>query len=504
MLKLNYFKNVRSPRCLDYITITDYIQKIKSGYEIEKIQEARESGKGQVYDRIKLNRSCVSFNFLFKDSKENKNIQASTGLLYFDIDGIGLDELYKLDFTKVYIAHKSFGGKGTSIIVKASGINPDNFKDACLYIAAELGIADVIDMNAMKMVQSTVLSYDPDTYTNDDAYIFSMEEKVSFHRELRRQEGISTKNEKVSFREELRREEGISPMNDTFLKSQYSGPLRNSNAGDNVPEGLDYKVFPERINTAHVIIPRNIKEGNRTNVLIAQLNNLLALNPSMTYKQVLERAFQLHHINTNNRLNFGEVEKIVKSVWGYKVDGTLKPIYNKPRTVIFHPTCKLSKEEKIGIVNVEVGKIRSNKTKLRIQEAIETWDVQEKITIKAVAVKLDMSEVTVKRYWASFKEQAKRIKLQQRCSKASIIHIDTVVESEVQPTIEEGIPSTDRFSSVYELAVFVKSSFPLKYSPEGVKGIFDFFRTEQLPCRKPMFVGFLKLNISHVGNFSII
>lgn len=466
MLQLDYFKNVRSPQCEKQITITEYINIIKSGFEVDKIERARQVGKGQVYDNIKMNRPCVSFNFHFDGYKENKKIIGSTGLLYFDIDGIGMDELCQLDYSKVYIAHKSFGGKGTSIIVKVSGITTDNFKDAYMYIAKQLAIEDIIDMNAVKMVQSTVLSFDASIYINDEAFCFVIKEKVSF-------------------REELRKKGGIYPWNDTFLKNNYLGPLRNTNAGDYVPADLAYKVFPEKIDTAKVVIPRNIREGNRSNVLLAELNNLVFLNPMLTYNQVLERAFQLHQINTNNRLPVSEVEKIAKSIWKYKMDGSLKPINNQPRTVIFNPTCKYSREEKIGIVNAEVGKIKSNKTKLRIQEVIETWDAPEKITIKTVAAKVYLSEVRLKHYWKFFKEKVKEINLQQRVLKVSKITSDTPVESEVPLVIEEEVITIkDTLASIFELADFIKSHYPLKYSSDGVKRIFDFFTTEQLPCTK--------------------
>jgi hypothetical protein len=480
MFTLNYYKNLKAPACLENITIPDYVEQVRSGLMVEDILLARQHGKGKLYDRIKQRRPCVSINFKFNGYKNNENIQDSTGLLYFDIDGMGLDELYSLDLSKIYVAHKSFGGKGTCLIVKASGITQENFKVVYQDIATKLGISDIMDTNAIKMVQSTVLSYDPDIYFNENSIVF---------------------DEKVSFRGELKREENISPRNDTFLKPKYHTAPRNSNAADLVPENLEYMVFPEGIMTAQVIIPRNIKEGSRTNVLLAELNNLVVLNPWLNYAQVLEKAYMIHNINTDDRLSPKEVQNAVDSIFRYKIEGTLRPINNKIRKVIFKSVSALSREEKIGIVNIEVGKIRTDVTKKKISEAVEGWNCKTKITAKVVAQKINMSPATVKRHWSGVKELVKsqNAKLKTGQVTTSSLTEDCGVDENKKTKANENL-TDETITSVIDLSSFIKTVTSKLYNESAIERYFDFFRDEGEQCTPTNICRLLGIDVSVLRN----
>jgi hypothetical protein len=166
-------------------------------------------------------------------------------------------------------------------------------------------------------------------------------------------------------------------------------------------------VFPEGIGTARIDIPRNISIGSRTRVLMAIMNQVVALNPMQTQEQILNRALVFNSIITKEPLGYEKVIGIVSSIVRYNKEGTLTPINNKIRKVIFNEKSRLSREEKVAIVNKEVGAIRTERTKQRIYNAIEGWNVPDKITAKKIAIVLNLGLSTVKRYWPEFKALVK-------------------------------------------------------------------------------------------------
>ena len=119
------------------------------------------------------------------------------------------------------------------------------------------------------------------------------------------------------------------------------------------------------------------------------------------------KACNLNKIITDSPLEHHEVVGVVNSVFKYKMNGTLKPINNKNRKVIFNEKSKLTKHEKITISNQEIGKLRTELTKKKIHEAILNWDSKERLTAKSVAKRIQMGVSTVKRYWPEYKELIK-------------------------------------------------------------------------------------------------
>ena len=190
------------------------------------------------------------------------------------------------------------------------------------------------------------------------------------------------------------------PRNDRFLNNKY----RLTNASDFVPDGKEYEVFQDGVLTAKVNIPRNIPQGNRTRVLMAIVQQIVALNPFSLYQHTLNRALGINQIFTNQPLSEKEVIGIVDSIIKYRDNKTITPINNKIRKVIFRKDSQLTRAEKTGIVNVEIGAIRTNKTKQLIHDAIENWDKPEKITAQKIAFITGKGIATINRHWKQFKE----------------------------------------------------------------------------------------------------
>jgi hypothetical protein len=402
MYQVNLFQNLKSPSNPICISLEQYIEWVKNGNNQQRVLAGRLYEKGStLYNRAKEASPCVTFNFLYKGYKSDDNIISSTGLIYYDMDSVeAIDAINKIDKRKIHVLNKSFGGIGYSLIVKASGITVNNFNESYLSIAKELGIDKLFDHNAFKKSQFTVLSYDSNIFYNYDSFVFS-----------------SSKSNKVSFSGNMSSLSSNSLRNDTIFNKQNK--FRYTNASDYIKSENEYQVFPDGIDVAKINIPRNIQVGNRKNVLIAIVNQIVSLNYHLSRERVLEMAVRINEIITKEPLSYKDVLGVVSSVFKYKQDGTLKPINNKIRKVIFKEDSKLSKIEKIAISNKEIGKLRRGKTKQKIYDAIKNWNSQEKITAKELANKIQMGIATVKRSWIDFNDLIKNHNEQIKNSRIS-------------------------------------------------------------------------------------
>ena len=316
MYKINLFKNYKTPFNPITINLEQYVDWLTKGHNKEKVITARLYKKGELlYNKEKETSLCVNFNFLFDKYRSDKHIISSTGLLYYDFDSAdAITSLSKIDKNKILLLNKSFGGNGYSMVVKANGITKENFNVSYVSIATELGINNLFDASAVKKIQPTVLSFDSDAIYNPDSIVFNAinTEKVSFS---------SNMSSFLYF-----------PRNDTFFKYN-SNSFRITNASDYVDENNVYQVFSDGISVAKIDIPRNIPVGNRTKTIMAIANQVITINPWINFEEALKRILSFNDIITKERLTYNEIVGIVKRLFKYKAEGTLKPINNKIRNL---------------------------------------------------------------------------------------------------------------------------------------------------------------------------
>lgn len=468
MYQLNFYRNLKSPRIEKTITIEEYISLIRDGYQIADITEARKHVKGtKPYDEIKETRACVTFNFLFKRYKKNQNITGTTGLLYFDFD-IPIDQL---DQSKIFLHHKSFGGKCSCIVVQVQGLNLKNFKTNYELIAAELSIPHNYDECARKATQFTVLSFDENLYYNPNSFVFK---------------AIS---EKVSFPSKLEGEESISPRNETFHKDHPLGrSCRTTNASDYVDEDKDYEVFDQGIQVAKMNIPRKTPIGMRNQTLLSIINQLVSLNNHLTYDQIKEKGRIINRIFTKEPLPERQVMSIVNTIWEQKLANNLKPILNHTRKIIFNRKCKLSFGEKMIIVNQKNGVLRSRATQEKIRVAIECWDKSHKIDQKTVASKTGMSLSTIKLHWKIFKERVDKKNKLHRLETIAKVILTGAAQPEMtqEKIIEQGshnIELPEDRLCIDELSafkMFVRKEAPDRFNTETITKYFTLMNQENI------------------------
>lgn len=386
---LNVYDNHRTPKIKNTIPIEEWFNLIKKSDYSSLIQSARPFGRGiPAYDNVKASIPAVTYNFLFDDYKENKNICGATGFLYFDIDKDNFD-INQLDIAKIFAYYNSFGGNGYSIIVQVKDLTLSNFNATYSFILADLGLTQYYDKDAQKATQFNVLSYDPNIFINNNSIVYESQ-NVSLSNVIKEEKKtyISGRGTQVYNHAGIR----FDNLDEIEIIGKYAF---NWNGWQYVRCWLPYN--------------KKIKAGNRNKSLISYCNNLVWLNPHLTDSGAFAILNKVNPQMCEEPLPVSQVKSIVSSIFKYKEQGSLNPIYNrKPRKIIFAPHTGLSAKQKLAICRDLLIDKKQNDSLQKIDSTIESWDFGNgKITIRAVAKTASMSLKTVTKYWSEFKETAK-------------------------------------------------------------------------------------------------
>lgn len=384
--QVNLYDNIKSPKIKSTISIDEWFAMIQNSKHKDLILAARQYQKGSTqYDGIKSMIPCVTYNFRFTITKSNHTIESETGLLYVDIDDPRF-EPDKLNLSDVFAYYKSFGGNGYGLILKVEGLTLGNFHTTYKSILAQLNIMEYYDSGAVKPTQFNVLTYDLNIYINPESNTFMAVDIDPIPDVIREEEGIYT--------------QGMGSI------VNYDQSISFTNTDQIAIEG-EYKVIAEGYTEVKCFFPKKkVTVGGRNKHLTAYCNNLVYLNQHLSEKGVMTI---LESFNTNKccpPLNQNEVRSIVKSVFRYKHDGSLKPLVKKKkRKIVFAKNTNLTAEQKFRIAASECNKLRSNVSKQRIYDSIEGWDFSlGKITQKSVIEATGLNKKTVQKYWSEFKD----------------------------------------------------------------------------------------------------
>ncbi|WP_346882355.1 hypothetical protein [uncultured Algibacter sp.] len=405
MFKVQSFKNCETYKISCSRPVEEILNTIKNGDKhLSIIQKARTYKKGidKEYDTIKRELLPTHrFNFQFNDYATNANITTSTGLIYIDADGIE----YIPEHPMIYAKWKSLSNTGYGILVRVHNLNQYNFGDTYDDVGKWLNIMP--DPNARKANQQTILSYDPNIHINLNSIVYTAT-TVSSYNDIK----------KVPSTYILKEEKEGMGVNGTIYEhtsyntdSTYNNKLRFNNISDYFKDIDDtFLIFEDKIKICDPYIPRIITEGNRNNKMFNVLSQDKLLNPYLDYKSLKGLANVINK-RMFPRLSDNEVHSIINSILKGFENGSLKMICNRERKFLFNPDIKLSHKEKMGVVNKHNGKFKSDKTKERIYEAIESWNfsLNKKITQTKVAELSGVSKRTVIRHWNVFKGYVKEL-----------------------------------------------------------------------------------------------
>jgi hypothetical protein len=393
MYKVTTYESAESSSVVDLLSIEEVFEIIKKGNsDLTHIKHARAFKKGTLdYDKIKKKLiPTFRFNFLFNQRAGNKNITEPTGLMYIDADLV--DEIPDSDF--IFAKWKSLSLTGYCVLVKVDNLSLNNFSNSYNNISKLLNVES--DDGARKATQQTIQSYDPNIYINYNSKIYNC---------------LDIK--KVSNPIKQKKKEKCLTADETFYNRSEGVKVRFSNINDYFKDNdLPYIVFKEEKESICIpFIPLNVNKGNRNNTFFIYLSQIVALNfhISEAYIKVLANSININAMKP--RLPENELNNLIKSIFKLKHSNELLMLFNKKRRIIFNPKFKISFKDRMVVVNRELGSMAKEKTNNKIYECIEEWDFKTngKITQSKVAISLEISNSTVKRYWNNFKSYVKEL-----------------------------------------------------------------------------------------------
>lgn len=387
-IQINTYQNFTNPSVVETIPIRIWLNNITSSTYSEKILYARHHP--EEYDIIKKNLPCVTYNFRYRDYKQTDNTIQSTGVIYIDIDNPSFD-ITVLDKNKILSYYHSFGGHGYAILVKVSGVTIQNFSSTYSHIVQDLGIEEYVDRQAAKATQFNVLSYDSNLFINETSYTYT---------------GIPAPLSMVYNKKNTYTIDGVAKSN-----------IRFDNLNEIEVNG-DYVMNWEGFDYIRCFIPVNkVKKGYRNQSLITYCNNLVYLNPLITYDRVFKIMNAVNERMCDIPLEESQIHSIIKSMFKYLGNGTLTPKYhNKKRKIVFNQNSSLTKDEKLDICRKEIAQHRRDKSMEKLYQIIENWDYDKygKITQRAVFLNHPISKKTVGKYWYEVKEFVSKMNNQSK------------------------------------------------------------------------------------------
>jgi len=410
--ELNVYDNIRSPQVKDFITIEEWFFLIKESKYSQLIVQARSFGKAHlIYDSVKATLPAITYNFTFRSRKTNDNIVSNTGLLYIDIDDLSFD-ISILDTSKVFAFYKSYGGLGYSLLVQVDGLNKDNYELTYSSICQDLGLSNYHDKGAKKCTQFNVLSYDPDIFINYNSFIFSS--------------SLSSLIINIDFSTPsivIKKEKTYTTVEVEKVKDKPID-IRFNNLNEIEVDG-EYSVNWEGWDFINCWMPfRRIATGRRNNTLLSYTNNLVWLNPNITISMTENILSRVNNKICEEPVSYAQIKRIVSSIFNYKKDGLLKPIYNfKPRKIVFAKSCGLSREQKLAKCRELLNQKRTNDSINNLYTIIENWDFIKygKIGQTLIHKNFPISKKTVEKYWFEFKEYVMDLNNQYKYSSNSVL-----------------------------------------------------------------------------------
>jgi len=388
-MKLNYYSCLTATTASQQIELDQFLNWLKypsSNPAYQQIIRVREAQSQQDKDLYKEQLPCILFAYTTTDNKKTlSSITGTTGLVFLDIDNPDFTPDIITNTNYIIACYKSSSNNGYHILLSVKGLslNKDEFENQVYELAEVIGVKSYIDKRAIKRTQVAYLTFDDNAIVNDNYSTYKFESTVPISK--------ITKDKPVY-------------MNEVGTRK----PIRFDDT-DTIPFDEDeaYKVdFSEGFEVIKAfLIPYKLTD-NRYNTLLAYCTNLVYLNPQLSKEKVLDMITNTSMILTTDGYSKNKIQKIVDTVFRYKIEGKLEAIkFNKRRKIIFSPMmkAKLTKEEKQTIVLDEIARNKTNQSKQRINNIIQNWDsINGRITVRNIASNFEINKKTVSKYYNQF------------------------------------------------------------------------------------------------------
>lgn len=386
---VNYFDSVKEPTVKATISIEHVFEMIKNGGDkrwlINEAQEALLLNHNKdKYDGIKVTLPCVNYSFLFDGYRTSANIISPTGLIALDIDGD--NTLPESDY--IYASYHSLSTTGRLILIKTENLTSANYKYNYQLLSNEVGVKS--DLNAAKVTQPFVLTYDSSIHINHNSKLWKAREPKKTHFITEKKErvignGLGSSNKRFSNIEEL-----ISAVN-------FDGEAIYDNK--------------EIFGVASIFIPRNgIPEGYRNRYLLGIGYQFRALNPDSTYYDVHNLLWHINRKHCKPPISKKEFLKILESIMKTKRED-LELNHNEKKRFLFNPDYDLTTKEKQSLVMTALNRDKGLKSLEIIEAVVKDWDfmAEGKITQKKLSEKTKKNIKTIKKYFPKFKQKIKHL-----------------------------------------------------------------------------------------------
>ncbi|WP_346983236.1 hypothetical protein [Chryseobacterium sp. POE27] len=368
-------------------TIQEAINYIKddSRPEVKEIQKLRTLQKGMhEFDSIKTRLPIILWNFSTDGKRKIKNAIQSTDYIYYDIDNSLDFEFNKNYFTAYW---KSVSGTGYGCLVKVSGVDKNNFKEAFIDIAGQLNIP--FDYKASDIVRANIISYDPDVYYNPDAHIFDC---------------TCYSNTDTDDIEENHHSITKNTLINSYVWNGEKSPIRYDNLQEKISE--KERVYDangvcdlrnDKLYYSSVVIPRVIKEGKRNYILSNIAIKIIALNPELQDSRLIGFISKVNNSCCTVPMHDDEIQSICTTVLNKRNEWI--PFNNEKRRFLFDPKKEFQKGEKQKLAITYLNKDRGEQKKQLISFSFSDLLSECRVfKIKDILEEAKVSPTTINKY----------------------------------------------------------------------------------------------------------
>jgi hypothetical protein len=390
-MQITEYESAKKPNIKSVSSLETILDTIKNGDDKQNlIEAARLVGKNSpIYKTIKTEQlTTFRFNFLFEDSASNTNITAPTGLLYLDADDV--EKIPDSDY--ILAKWRSLSNTGYGMLVKVEGLTLDNFKETYNSVSHIIGIDS--DAYARKATQQTILSYDPELYYNPSSITYKCNNIENPSHVAIKKKGEHIEGHEVFLNIDVRTDTNI----------------RFDNIDDYFTDDTPFIVFTKKVKICKPYLKPRIEKGQRNSIMFFLLSQYSLLNPSAGESWLIAIANSIND-KMYPKLLPRELNSTVNSVIKGRANKTLELHYNEERRILFNPKVNITLQEKMQIVNTELGHLKILNTLERVNIAIDNWDFETdgKITQAKLAIKAKRGEKTIQRHWKHFKAHVKKL-----------------------------------------------------------------------------------------------
>lgn len=403
------------------------------------------------------------------------------GLIFVDLDvddpkAEDIDIEYIKTIPSLYAFHRSTSGKGYSLIFRAKNYSPAEIPEVIRAISSKYGLNNC--ENAMKVNQSTYLTYAPDLFvktyvlgtgTDNDSekYVLGV-----YDFSLYRVNGNDSETCVLGSNKE--KKEDISTLNIHFNENSK---LAYENTLPDWKEGERFRFISEGHDHLKINVGFRLKDGYRTKRLLGIAAALVALNSEAGELHLINALKKINRYRCDPPLPDEKVEGIMQSMIKRRKENKLDVSkFIKTRYIWFNPAANLCEEEKKEIAKVYGPAAKRAKKIRKINEAIQYFYNQErKITQENVAKLIGCQPGTLrekrrcedlefngKSYWSFFKKEVKELnettkqntkgtkKKRPKPSKAKVVPCPAAEEKTVQEPVKQAVqedePVADSFT----------------------------------------------------------